>query len=107
MKKIFLVASLAFGAVAVGGSLYSRMDADAGEPTLTYYGDGQPKVSICYVDGVKEGPSIEWHPGGIKQAEGSYHEGYRDGAWSFWHEDGSLDSERTGRYEQGRKVAEL
>jgi antitoxin component YwqK of YwqJK toxin-antitoxin module len=104
MKKLLLVVCIGFGAVAIGGGVYSRLDAV--EPTVTYYGDGQPKSSFRYADGLKDGASVEWHPDGTKACEGDYRGGFREGPWSFWREDGSLDVERSGEYRQGSKVDE-
>ena len=107
MKRLIVLASLAFGVVVVGGGLYGRLQSSAPAPTTNFYGDGQTKNSTVYVGGVKEGPSTQWYSNGQKEWDGSFQAGFREGDWSFWNEDGSLDRERSGAYERGRKVAGL
>ena len=43
-----------------------------------------------------------WYDNGQKQSEGGYVNGKRHGQWTFWNEDGSIDEERTGYYEEGK-----
>ncbi|NRA97430.1 MAG: hypothetical protein HRU14_14610 [Planctomycetes bacterium] len=42
-----------------------------------------------------------------KRAEGEYKNGKRDGDWTFWNESGSIDTEKSGIYEDGKKTADL
>ncbi len=42
-----------------------------------------------------------WYESGQKQSEGTYEKRKRQGHWTFWNEDGSIDEERTGIYEEG------
>jgi antitoxin component YwqK of YwqJK toxin-antitoxin module len=107
MKKLLVIVSLAFGSIALGGGLYARLQGRSPDPTRTYYGDGQCKNATIYVDGVKDGRSEQWYPGGAKEWDGSYQDGYREGRWMFWNEDGSLDQERSGDYQAGQRVAGL
>jgi hypothetical protein len=104
VKKLLVLASLAFGVLAAGGGLYARLASDGPAPTTTFYGDGQRRNATMYVDGVKHGPSEQWYPDGRKQWEGSYERGFRAGEWRFWNEDGELDRDRSGRYEGGQRV---
>lgn len=53
---------------------------------------------------VKEGPAIHWSRDGKKLEEGSYRDGKRDGPWTFRHEDGSIDQERSGVYQDDEKI---
>jgi hypothetical protein len=48
---------------------------------------------------VKEGPYLRQDRYTNKLEEGCYHEGKRRGQWTFWNEDGSMDLERSGIYE--------
>jgi antitoxin component YwqK of YwqJK toxin-antitoxin module len=60
-----------------------------------------------YVDGVKDGPSVQWYASGQKEWEGRYEDGFRTGEWLFWTESGEVDRERSGRYQAGQRVAGL
>ncbi len=42
-----------------------------------------------------------WYESGQKQSEGTYENRKRQGQWTFWNEDGSIDEDRTGVYEEG------
>ena len=103
MKPVLLLAALA-GTVFLARGLIADLAGDPVEPRITYYGDGQKKSATAYADGVRSGPSRQWHPDGRLEWEGRYEDGYREGEWSFWLEDGSVDAERTGTYRAGKKV---
>jgi antitoxin component YwqK of YwqJK toxin-antitoxin module len=107
LKKLLVLASLAFGVLAIGGGLYARLGSGGPAPTVTFYGDGQRKNATVYVEGVKDGPSEQWYSDGLKEWEGFYDGGFRSGAWTFWTEDGQVDLERSGRYEAGQRVGGL
>lgn len=68
------------------------------------YPDGTKQEEATWRDCTRDGPSSSWYPDGVKAAEGTYSGGLRTGLWSFWNPDGALDTERSGIYEDGRKV---
>jgi antitoxin component YwqK of YwqJK toxin-antitoxin module len=103
MKPVLALAALA-GIVVLARGLVADLAHASPEPRLTYYGDGQKKNSTEYVDGARTGASEQWHPGGQQEWSGEYADGLREGEWSFWLEDGSLDEERSGTYEDGKKL---
>jgi antitoxin component YwqK of YwqJK toxin-antitoxin module len=103
MKRVLLLASVVFALVAVGKGVQAILN-DEPTATQTYYGDGSPKSSTFYVEGVKEGRSEQWRSDGTKEWDGDYKAGLRHGEWLFWREDGSLDSERSGTYFEGKRV---
>ena len=107
MKGMLLTIAIAGSAVVVGRGLYGTMTAPKSPATVSYYGDGHPKNSVIYVDGVKQGASEQWYPSGTKEAEGRYEADQREGPWTFWKADGSVDQERTGEYRTGRRIGEL
>jgi hypothetical protein len=74
------------------------------EAQVTYYGNGQARSRLAYRDGLPHGPAEEWFPDGSLAARGRYVEGLREGEWTFWLEGGAVDDERSGRYEDGRRV---
>jgi antitoxin component YwqK of YwqJK toxin-antitoxin module len=74
------------------------------EAQVTYYGNGQPRSKQAYRDGQPHGPAEEWFPDGSLAARGRYEDGRREGAWTFWLEGGAVDPERSGLYEDGRRV---
>jgi hypothetical protein len=53
---------------------------------------------------VKEGAYVAWSRSGKKLEEGNYHVGKRNGPWTFWSEDGSIDEERSGVYQDDVKI---
>ena len=107
MKKLLVLVSFAMGCVVIGGGLYARLAGGTPAATVSYYGDGSPKSSVTFEDGVKNGPCTQWFADGTIEAEGRYRDGFRDGAWRFWREDGSADTERSGLYEHGQRTAGL
>ena len=58
----------------------------------------------AYADGVRTGIWTEWHSGGEKYSEGEYDDDQMAGNWRFWNDDGSIDQEQTGFYENGVKI---
>jgi antitoxin component YwqK of YwqJK toxin-antitoxin module len=58
-----------------------------------------------YQKGVKTGKWEGWHANGKKRSEGEYDEkGAMAGDWQFWNPDGSVDAQKTGKYENGKRV---
>jgi hypothetical protein len=53
---------------------------------------------------VKEGPYKGWSRSGKKLEQGNYHNDKRDGPWSFWNEDGSIDTQRSGVYQNDVRI---
>lgn len=107
MKPLILVTSLIFGAAALAGGVRAMLMERADEQTVAYYSDGARKNAITVVDGTKHGPAEQWYPSGNPEWRGQYADGFRQGEWTFWNEDGSVDVERSGLYEQGKKIADL
>lgn len=107
MKTLILIASLACGAAALASGVHSYLHEQGGEAALTFWGDGTKRSSTEYVDGVKQGRSEQWYVDGTQEWLGSYRDGFREGEWRFWDESGALDSERSGLYERGKRVAPL
>ena len=69
----------------------------------TYYGNGQARSTTTWVQGVRQGEAIEWHPDGKVASQGLYADGLREGEWLFWREDGSVDESRSGTYVGGKR----
>lgn len=107
MRGILIAIAVAGSAVFAGRSLYGTLTAPKSPATVTYYGDGHPKCSVIYVDGMRQGASEQWYANGRKEAEGKYEADQREGPWTFWKADGSIDTERTGEYRTGRRIGEL
>jgi hypothetical protein len=53
---------------------------------------------------VKEGHFAHWSRDGKEVEEGSYLDGKRDGPWTFWSEDGAVDKERSGVYQNDVRI---
>jgi antitoxin component YwqK of YwqJK toxin-antitoxin module len=103
MKPVLALAALV-GIVVLARGLVADLGQAAPEPRITYYGDGQKKNATEYADGVRSGPSEQWHAGGQREWQGTYGDGYREGEWSFWLQDGSVDGERSGIYRAGKRL---
>lgn len=56
-----------------------------------YAPDGTLSREVEFVDGLREGREIEWHPNGQKRVEGENRRGHRVGTWNFWYESGALE----------------
>lgn len=105
MKRLILFAALVFGAAALAGAMHSYLSHSESDATVAYHSNGARKSSIVYVEGLKQGPSSQWYASGQVECEGTYLDGLRSGEWRFWDEQGQLNLERSGTYENGRKVA--
>jgi len=55
---------------------------------------------------MKEGSSTRWShtANGIQHEQGFYRDGKRNGEWTFWNEDGSIDKERSGLYQNDARI---
>ena len=98
---------LVLGLAGAWWSLADGREIEAWESNgiqASYYADGKVESEVCYRAGVLHGPAHEWYPDGKQAARGTYEDGERAGEWTFWRVDGSLDAERTGLYERGRRV---
>lgn len=60
-----------------------------------------------YEHGLRNGRSRTFYSSGKLESAGQYANGLRTGVWVFWHEDGTLDPEQTGYYENHDKVRDL
>lgn len=79
---------------------------------VTRYPNGYPRESTHYVldaagQPLEQGEHRAWHADGSLAEEGRYETGHRSGPWRFWRPDGSLDRERSGVYDAGRRVGAL
>ena len=98
-----LIGSLLFAARGPLGLTSSRAEA----PQTSYYGNGKLRSSICYEDGLRDGPAGEWYADGARASQGAYEAGLREGPWTFWEPDGRLDEQRSGLYRAGERVEPL
>jgi antitoxin component YwqK of YwqJK toxin-antitoxin module len=97
-------------------------------PWQWWYEDGRPMAEGSWIEGARNGPWTFWREdghvmmqghytsgvgdgvwtlydeSGYKQAQGPFEQGVASGYWTVWNADGSLNTERTGLYEDGRKV---
>lgn len=71
-----------------------------------WYNNGQ-KYSEGEYSRRKTGFWTSWHKNGVKKKEGEYEDGKREGPWTYWNEDGSINSEKSGIYKNGKKVPGL
>ena len=79
---------------------------------VTHYPNGYTETETHYVldaagQRIEQGRHRRWHANATLAEEGWYEKGRRVGEWRFWNEAGELDEERSGRYEDGDRVAPL
>jgi len=54
------------------------------------------------------GLSIKYNESGQKEWEGKYNKDRKpEGRWAYWNEDGSVNTERSGIYKDGKRIAPL
>jgi antitoxin component YwqK of YwqJK toxin-antitoxin module len=101
---VFALAGLAGLTISVRAL---RGNGDAVEPSVqtTYYANGQVDTECETREGRRDGHCAHYSAAGKKLSEGTYAAGRMEGAWTFWLEDGSVDSERSGNYAAGERVA--
>lgn len=58
----------------------------------------------AYANGAKTGIWTTWYSADQKESEGEWRNEFMVGPWTYWNEDGSIDEELTGFYENGVKV---
>ena len=81
-----------------------------GKPVGHYtYGhmNGQKWREGGFNNGKEQGRWTTWHPNGRKWRDGELRNGREEGRWTIWNEDGSIDTEKSGIYEAGERVAPL
>ena len=69
----------------------------SGEVTGQYQGS--------YKNGKAEGPWIFYYPNGQLFSKGNYKNALQDGPWITYNIDGTVNSEETGTYKNGKKVS--
>lgn len=80
----------------------------AEEGLFQYFGpNGEFAAQQWYQDGVLSGPSVCLHKSGFVESCGLFKQGKRNGVWLFFKDNGSVDTEKSGMYVEGRKVKEL
>lgn len=92
----------ALGACALAIPLFAG-GSDGGIRT-SEYADGTPRERASWIEDEREGPCTRWNRDGSLRAEGSYSAGKMVGEWMFYAPDGSLDRDKSGTYEDGRRV---
>ena len=65
------------------------------------YDSGQVANLQLYIEGLKSGPGVGWHPNGQTSFEGTYRDGERDRFWTLWHPNGQVAGEVA--YKDGKK----
>jgi antitoxin component YwqK of YwqJK toxin-antitoxin module len=99
---ILVLGALGWCASLLFGQSANRASDDA---QTTYYASGQMESKTAYVDGKRQGTAERWYTNGTKMSEGRYEDNRMVGEWRFWNADGSEDTQRSGNYENGEKVA--
>lgn len=58
---------------------------------VSFFGNGQQKERVVYVQGKREGMATYWHENGQKEREGIFKNDLMNGHWQFWTKDGELN----------------
>ena len=77
---------------------------DAGVRCEEWYDHGARRARYSLVELRKDGPYQTWHPNGAVASIGRYADVRRVGAWEFRAPDGTLQTARSGVYENGARV---
>ena len=93
------------GLAAGTGMLFGDAGDGAGV-RISRHGNGAPKESTCFVDGLRDGPTLRWYADGQLRAEGLFERGEMVGEWIWYGPDGEVDLARSGLYQDGELIAE-
>ncbi len=52
-------------------------------PAISWFSNGQVERTVHYTDGLLDGPSIVFHPNGVRASSGAYAQGKKVGLWTF------------------------
>ena len=72
-----------------------------------WHANGQKQREGEFKSGKPAGLWTYWHNNGQKHSGGDYKNGDKRGRWTFWNQDGSINTEKSGIYEDGKKAADL
>jgi antitoxin component YwqK of YwqJK toxin-antitoxin module len=100
--KLLLIAVGLVGLIPLARTL----TAGAPETVETYYADGTLKSRTETRDGRRNGLCTRFYADGTKRAEGTVEDGEESGKWVFYDDQGQVDPERSGLYDDGRRVRE-
>jgi len=105
------------GQKMVEGYLRKPRDSESAEPLIdngikvghwtAWHRNGQKSAEGVYKSGSAEGHWVGWYKNGQKRMDGGLKDGEEEGRWTFWNENGSVDTERSGIYKAGEKIAPL
>ena len=100
--------AVTLGIVGLIGSLGLLANAGGSsdrETHTSYFTNGQAKEMAEYEAGIREGRCTRYYEDGSLKAEGQFDEGRMSGAWVWRTPGGELDPERSGTYENGRRIS--
>ena len=58
-------------------------------------------------NGMREGLWESYFDSGQLKSKGTYKNGKQEGLWTYWYQEGSLDTDLSGIYKDGEKIAPL
>lgn len=99
--KLLLIAVGLIGLIP----LVRTLTASGPEAVETFYADGTLKSRTETRDGRPDGQCTRFYADGSKMAEGSFEDGEESGQWTFYDREGQVDSEKSGLYDDGRRVS--
>lgn len=93
------------GLAAASGLLFGESGEGAGL-RVSLHGNGAPKESTCFIEGLRHGPTTRWYADGQLRAEGQFEHGEMVGEWILYLPSGEVDRSRSGVYSAGGLLAE-
>ena len=69
-----------------------------------FWGYSYLHMQGAFANSLRTGIWTDWHTADQKESEGEWQNDHMVGPWTFWNEDGSIDEERTGFYENDVKI---
>ena len=97
-KAVF---SETIGDLVKRNGLYYKKNSDipfSGEVTGQYHGS--------YKNGKAEGPWVFYYPNGQLYSKGNYKDALQDGPWITYNIDGTINTQDTGIYKNGKKISD-
>jgi antitoxin component YwqK of YwqJK toxin-antitoxin module len=73
---------------------------------VNYFENGQLRYKGSYKNGLREGEWTFYHDNGQLYGKGSYKNGKKEGEWVDYRKDGTVNSERSGTFKNGKTASD-
>jgi antitoxin component YwqK of YwqJK toxin-antitoxin module len=103
--RIVIITLGVVGLVASLGVLSGAAGVGDGGIQSSYYANGQAKETARFDEGIRNGECTRWYRDGTLKAEGEFENGRMIGNWIWMTPEGTSDPERSGTYDNGRRIS--